>query len=176
MGVWAVVVRETAWGMAGILNMKGVEKLSGSSRSYCNPDIATQPCHMGSGKRGCRETKSHLAAGVCSISTLCVCVCVCVCVLDAQFFLTLWTPWTLDDAKARNRTVLGMGATKTVSRKHNLCGNFIRIKKYMLVKLFICIPLVVFLSCFVESFVFRRTSASKSLLENSVWFYPFCSR
>ena len=89
------------------------------------------------------------------------------CVLDAQFFLTLWTPWTLHDAKARNRTVLGMGATKTVSRKHNLCGNF-RIKKYMLVKLFICMPLVVFLSCFVKSFVFRRTLASKSLRENSL--------
>ena len=61
---------------------------------------------------------------------------------------------------------LGMGATKTVSRKHNQCGNFVRSKKYMLAKLFICTPLVIFHSCFIKSFVFRRTSASKSLHEN----------
>lgn len=127
MGVWAVVVRETAWGTAGILNVKGAEKLSGSSRSYCNPDTALWPCHVGSGERRYNESKSHLAGGVWSIIPFCVCVFV----LVAQFCPTLWTPWTLDDAEARNRIVLGMGATKTVSRKHNLCGNFIRIKKYV---------------------------------------------
>ena len=111
MGVWAVVVRETAWGTAGIPNVKGAEKLSGSSRRYCSPDTALWPCRLGSGESRYDGSKSHLAGGVWSIIPLCVCVCV------AQFCPTLWTPWTLDDAEARNRAVSRYGCHKNCVQK-----------------------------------------------------------
>lgn len=77
---------------------------------------------------------------------------------------------SLDGAEARNRTVPGMGDLYIGCTKHNLSLNFIFVKKYVLVKLFIFIPLRVFLRCFVKFFVFWRTSPSKSLHENSLFF------
>lgn len=49
----------------------------------------------------------------------------------------VWSISPLDGAEARNRAVPGMRAIQTVSTKHNLYCNFILIKKYVLVKLFI---------------------------------------
>ena len=78
MGVWAVVVRETAWGAAGILNIKGVEKLAALEVTAILTLLrghAARALVKGGAKK-----QSHQAGGVWSKSTFCVCVCVCVCV------------------------------------------------------------------------------------------------